>query len=342
MEQVPQNLRSENRYTTPEGEEWRAIAYPNYRPSPCAKAWKYVSSWGRLLSDDLRIGEAKQGKGYFQTTLSIHVDGACGGMTTVALHRIVAFTFLGPPPSPSHTVDHLDRVRENNRAENLKWVPTHEQLANREASSYVLRVDGGPTFTTLTKLAQYACLTTKMLSALLRQALPGDVFELPTVTFCVEGICRKTMASPSPSIHPQTKPLPLRSPCPRRRTVALDLFCEGMSIAEITRQMGIAKSTLLSYLGQAARESNASTLKHLATRLGMDDPGIRQRIHQRLAEIYENTETPRTPEAFADQYRRMVESFLPSHVAAEWEVLKYTFRSIRTTLDHARDRPVDG
>lgn len=39
-----------------------------------------------------------------------------------SIHRIVAFAFLGDPPSKNDVVDHIDRNRTNNRIENLRWV----------------------------------------------------------------------------------------------------------------------------------------------------------------------------------------------------------------------------
>ncbi len=46
------------------------------------------------------------------------------------VHRIVAFAFLGNPPSPQHVVDHIDTNRQNNRPDNLRWVTKLENVLN--------------------------------------------------------------------------------------------------------------------------------------------------------------------------------------------------------------------
>lgn len=38
------------------------------------------------------------------------------------VHRIVAYAFLGNPPTDQHVVDHIDTNRRNNRPENLRWL----------------------------------------------------------------------------------------------------------------------------------------------------------------------------------------------------------------------------
>jgi len=38
------------------------------------------------------------------------------------VHRIVAYAFLGEPPTPEYVVDHIDTNRRNNRRENLRWL----------------------------------------------------------------------------------------------------------------------------------------------------------------------------------------------------------------------------
>ena len=48
----------------------------------------------------------------------------------LSVHQLVALAFLGTPPSPNHTVDHIDRNRSNNCVENLRWATKKEQRAN--------------------------------------------------------------------------------------------------------------------------------------------------------------------------------------------------------------------
>ena len=48
-----------------------------------------------------------------------------------SFHRLVATTFLGPPPSEAHTVDHINNDCEDNRVVNLRWVLRSEQNRNR-------------------------------------------------------------------------------------------------------------------------------------------------------------------------------------------------------------------
>jgi hypothetical protein len=47
------------------------------------------------------------------------------------VHELVALAFVGPRPSPKHTVDHINRNPSDNRDANLRWATKKEQSANR-------------------------------------------------------------------------------------------------------------------------------------------------------------------------------------------------------------------
>ncbi len=51
-------------------------------------------------------------------------------MGSEMVHRIVAFAFLGEPPTPQHVVDHIDTNRRNNRPNNLRWLTKLENVLN--------------------------------------------------------------------------------------------------------------------------------------------------------------------------------------------------------------------
>jgi hypothetical protein len=46
------------------------------------------------------------------------------------VHRLVAEAFIGPRPIDK-TVDHINRVRDDNRIENLRYATASEQNKNR-------------------------------------------------------------------------------------------------------------------------------------------------------------------------------------------------------------------
>lgn len=46
------------------------------------------------------------------------------------IHRIVAYAFIGEPPTTQYIVDHIDTNRQNNRPENLRWLTKLENILN--------------------------------------------------------------------------------------------------------------------------------------------------------------------------------------------------------------------
>lgn len=54
------------------------------------------------------------------------------------IHRIVAFAFIGEPPSEQHVVDHIDAVPSNNCVENLRWITKLENVLRHPRTRQVI------------------------------------------------------------------------------------------------------------------------------------------------------------------------------------------------------------
>jgi hypothetical protein len=54
------------------------------------------------------------------------------GIRQMKGHRMVAMAWHGPPPFPGAPVDHRNRVRDDNRPDNVRWVTVSENNRNRE------------------------------------------------------------------------------------------------------------------------------------------------------------------------------------------------------------------
>lgn len=94
----------------------------------------YVSNLGRVANElrgpgSWRIMKAsKNNVGYLG--LSIPVGGR---RKFLFVHRLVAFAFLAPQPTPTHEVNHKDGEKTNNRASNLQWMTRRENQLHRFA-----------------------------------------------------------------------------------------------------------------------------------------------------------------------------------------------------------------
>ncbi len=58
---------------------------------------------------------------------------ADGKMRTWTIHRLIALTFLGNPPSPEHEVAHQDGKSINSNIDNIRWKTRVENQADRIA-----------------------------------------------------------------------------------------------------------------------------------------------------------------------------------------------------------------
>lgn len=102
--------------------EWRPCAgYPDYEISEHG-AVRRISSharWGcREKTPWLRNG---------------YIFVKMPGNKSEKVHRLVAFSFIGAPPSPKHEVAHGDGTRTNNHFTNLRWATRSENMKDAVA-----------------------------------------------------------------------------------------------------------------------------------------------------------------------------------------------------------------
>jgi hypothetical protein len=98
-------------------EEWREI--PGYAPYQ-------ISSLGRV--------KGKKGQIINPVLISTGYTQICMYKKRYLFHRLVALTFI-PNPDNKPTVDHINRIRTDNRVENLTWANYSEQNINRSGTS---------------------------------------------------------------------------------------------------------------------------------------------------------------------------------------------------------------
>jgi hypothetical protein len=90
-------------------EQWRPI--PGYEPYQASDLGRVRGiKGGRVLSP------VTTQYGYHQVSLCVG-----GKKLSRLVHRLVAFAFIGPQPSPEYDVLHWDGDKMNNRLDNLRW-----------------------------------------------------------------------------------------------------------------------------------------------------------------------------------------------------------------------------
>jgi hypothetical protein len=104
---------------------WRAIpGWPEYEVSERGSVRRVACGVERAFARVLKPTINKKTR-YLSVCLS-----RSGRVTRIDIHRLVAFAFLGAPPSPRHIVAHNDGRRGNNHYSNLRWATQKENLAD--------------------------------------------------------------------------------------------------------------------------------------------------------------------------------------------------------------------
>ncbi len=96
-------------------EEWRII--PGHETHEVSSHGRLRTIWTGYITLGSSVG------GYMMTYLRKY------------MHVLVALTFIGPRPSPIHTVDHINRIPGDNHVSNLRWATPKEQVNNRNPST---------------------------------------------------------------------------------------------------------------------------------------------------------------------------------------------------------------
>lgn len=107
------------------GEQWVDVSAwrehlikPGYR----------VSNMGRFRNS---YGHVTVGSRRFDGYQNVQLRSKQSKTVQELLHRLVCTMFNGPAPSSIHTVDHINRIRHDNRSENLRWATSTEQKNNQ-------------------------------------------------------------------------------------------------------------------------------------------------------------------------------------------------------------------
>jgi hypothetical protein len=103
-----------------QNEQWRVIAHhPKYQISNIGNVRKEIKNGYKPINL-----QTHQGYKYVQLWNNNEKQ-------TYRVHRLVAFAFIGGQLPNKPQIDHIDRNRANNNADNLRWCDARENALNR-------------------------------------------------------------------------------------------------------------------------------------------------------------------------------------------------------------------
>lgn len=93
-----------------------------------------VSNYGRVwnVKNDFEVSQTLRGEPRYKY---VNLRSDCGDVRVGRrVHNIMGWSFLGDPPTPKHTVDHIDRDKLHNHLPNLRWLDRKGQAKNRNCA----------------------------------------------------------------------------------------------------------------------------------------------------------------------------------------------------------------
>lgn len=109
-------------------EQWRVVpGFEDYQVSEYGDIRRATFTSNRKGKPGDFIYPQMGNSGYYR--IALWKDGKSSRMS---IHRIVAFAFLGTPPTIGHEVSHLDGNKNNNHYENLAWVTRKENHSHKK------------------------------------------------------------------------------------------------------------------------------------------------------------------------------------------------------------------
>lgn len=102
-----------------------ADLWPGYRVSEDGHVFSVASNWRGY--GERELNQSLNADGY--PSVRINRDGK---RVHLAVHRMVAATYLPPRPSSRHEVRHLDGDKTHNHRDNLAWGTRKENADDRE------------------------------------------------------------------------------------------------------------------------------------------------------------------------------------------------------------------
>ena len=304
------------------------INVPDFRRSYHKKAWVYASSNGRLLSNDLTVFESKDLNTYQPTTYTRFVKGALGDAKSISVHRIIAFTFLGPPPNPADTVDHINRYRGDNRIANLRWADFKIQMGNRERTKRSF-VDGdGNRFEGVGELHNAIGGARTSLVTAARGTKPGDRIQIGEGDVQVVSVESQPMKT-NQSDYKNHKKRSVEITADMR---ALNMFLEGSTMTDIATegvsaptQKPLNRSTVRTYINNAIRKSKRDVVDRFVRLIGLDHLDIRRQLFKDVDAL---DARELKGEDYVDAYKALVLTHLPHLGEDNWEVVRAGLRPI--------------